>query len=238
MKITITSDLHFYNWPGFADNTRTFNSRNLDIASVVASIFDTSTKNKIEHVFILGDIFHNKHKLDVDSLLLFKATVKSFPGHIHMIPGNHDLPFSSETYSIIDIFDSPSVHIYSQPQILNLKGDHNEPINILVLPYMHETDKIKTILQQSAGKVDYVFGHFGVKNATLINTDYRDKHSIDLSEFDDPRINEFYSDIIIHPKRFLVSFLFTMLVVRFTTHLMTKASKKGSASLTWKKILC
>ena len=87
MKYLLASDLHIH--PHFNNNIF------IDVGvNFLKYIHNYSKENKIENIFLLGDIFHISNKINIEIFIpIFEQFEKMFNDNlkIKIIPGNHEL---------------------------------------------------------------------------------------------------------------------------------------------------
>lgn len=111
MKLAIFGDLHL----GIRQNNTDWH----DIAfEWCDSLVEDLHKRDIHDIVFLGDFFHNRNTISVNTLNAankFLARLREFK--IHMILGNHDLYYDSEyTTSAVALFDNfNNITVYSEP---------------------------------------------------------------------------------------------------------------------------
>lgn len=93
MKFIVTSDWHIgRNLYGKEDPTTGFHTQGLILLDGIKKLIKYAIKNKIEHIFVIGDIFHKRNPLSID-WLLFNEILNLFRKnnlHLYISPGNHD----------------------------------------------------------------------------------------------------------------------------------------------------
>lgn len=182
MKILAISDIHYHPWTEFSTLDNGINSRLKSIDNVLREAISYANLMNINQLFILGDVFHKRGTIDVIAASLLKESLESFidrntNNKIHILVGNHDQAVLSGTYHALKSFAKERTYIYDCPTYVRL----NEDIQCLMIPYIHDYEHIQTLLNKE-NNADYIFGHFGVKGAALINTDFRDSSGVDLSK--------------------------------------------------------
>ena len=181
MKIIAITDIHYHEWQEFSTLDNGINSRLLQVDSVVKEATSYASLMGINHLFILGDVFHKRGSIGTIAAHLFSQTLNSFldkniKNQVHVLVGNHDQAVISGAYHALQPYNKERLYIYDSPTYVRL----NEDINCLMIPYLHDYQHIQHIIDRE-NNADFIFGHFGVKGAALINTDFRDQSGIDLS---------------------------------------------------------
>jgi hypothetical protein len=83
-KVLLTADFHF----GLHGRTK-------DILMAAKSIRSYAQKNGIKHVFVLGDLFHDRESINVEVMHVvyefLAATKREYDQEWYVFPGNHDM---------------------------------------------------------------------------------------------------------------------------------------------------
>lgn len=118
----------------------------------------------------LGDIFENRHFLNVNIL---SQTVKILKDLADVIPvkiilGNHDVYYIDKNdINSIDILEglSDNIEVYTKSEVINMGG-----VNFLMQPWVTDIDELSEIIKSNIGKVDYIFSHMDVQGMTYDST--------------------------------------------------------------------
>lgn len=116
MKLAIFSDLHL----GIKQNDESWQKIALEWCDEFKkSMIDRGVKD----IAFLGDFFHSRNTISVDTLYtagVFLDKLKDF--NIHMIYGNHDLYYlSNSLVSAVSLFSShPNITVYKEPKVVKL----------------------------------------------------------------------------------------------------------------------
>ena len=165
-KALLVSDLHIH-----AHKQKT--DRLYDCLKVLDWCFKTAIENKCDYVLFLGDLFHERAKIDVlNYLKTFEIFMKyaDQPIEIYLLVGNHDM-YHKESWdvnSIKPLTALKNVHIIEKPTTLNIDGR-----NIDFLPYIENPIESLRELKKGRDKEDLtlLLGHMAVHGAKL-NTLY------------------------------------------------------------------
>ncbi len=91
MLVALFSDLHAHKWREFSKLTSEgVNDRLVDCVSVLTAIDRYCQKHGIEHILCLGDLFHKRAILDVETFNLVFKTVARSKSKWWLMDGNHD----------------------------------------------------------------------------------------------------------------------------------------------------
>lgn len=161
MKALIFSDLHIHKHKDRIDRLQ-------DCLDVLNWVFDTALKNDCQQIFFLGDLFHERAKIDVlNYLKTFETLVKRMTGdcehlHLYMLVGNHDMYHRErwDVNSIKPLSAISGVHIIQTPLSTNIGGRKIDWLPHAENP-MSELDKLK----EDPG--DILFAHLAVHGAAL-----------------------------------------------------------------------
>lgn len=150
-KVAIFSDLHM----GLYGNSEQWHNVALNWADWIVQ--DLKSKN-IEHILFLGDFFHDRHEISVQTMHVASELISKFSDfEMTMIVGNHDAYYKNRS----------DIH-----SLGFLKGHEN----ILIADKVHTTqiDNKKLAFipwgeQIPDSKYDYVFGHFEIQTFKMNN---------------------------------------------------------------------
>jgi len=160
-KALLFSDLHLHSHKKSADRLQ-------DCLNVLHWVFETAKSKKVNHLFFLGDLFHERQKIDVLNYLrnfeVFVKHMSNAPFDMWLLIGNHDM-YHKERWdinSIKPLTAIPRVHIIEEPKVVEIDG-----VLIDFLP--HTEDPLKEIkkLKENRDKFQLLFGHIAVQGAQL-----------------------------------------------------------------------
>ena len=157
-KVLITADIHF----GLPHKTE-------DILWAVKTIREYARQNQIKHIFVLGDLFHDRENLNISVLNscfdFFRETKYEYDQDWIIFPGNHDM-FLRNSWDINSLKSlSDNITLIDSISLIKLYGQ-----NFWVVPFVHyESVYMKIIdeLHQKINQDDILLTHVGVNNATL-----------------------------------------------------------------------
>ena len=101
MKLAVFTDLHL----GIKSDDHKWHKVALEWAD---SMIDKLSKEGIDNIVFLGDFFHNRSTISVDTLNVTSRFLDKFKNFtLHMILGNHDLYYDK-------IYDVSAVNIFAE----------------------------------------------------------------------------------------------------------------------------
>lgn len=163
-KVLIFSDIHIHPHKRSTERLQ-------DCLDVLDWVFKTAVERKIENVLFLGDLFHDRQRIDV---LTYSKTFEVFekyftsnarPFDVYLLLGNHDLWHLQkwDVSSVIPLRALPGVHVIDRPCTMTIKT-FNGGYDVSFLPYTHNPiDDLKLIVNNSKSKV--LCGHVAIDGA-------------------------------------------------------------------------
>jgi len=166
MKVLVTADVHLHPFPAFSSLENNVNTRLLRTMDVLEQLVTYANDNNITNIFIIGDLFHKRGTIDVITYELianYFYTNKNI--NFCLLAGNHDQATMDDTYTSLRPLQYSNVHVITSQckESLNNKS-------ILFVPYRPDHEEITKSIQNDSA--DYLFGHFAVAGAKIINTDF------------------------------------------------------------------
>jgi DNA repair exonuclease SbcCD nuclease subunit len=170
MNICITSDIHFHSGNG---DTKQVSED--EIFEVFNQIVDYCVNHKIEHLYILGDLFHVRGKIHVSTFnrvhdLFKEVTAKGIK--IGLLGGNHDQVYNEDekttsTYSLQEV---------TGVTLINWKNFQHGNCNFVGIPYLNTKTEFAKSLEEmkqyiKEGMVNILFTH-GVVSGSMISSGY------------------------------------------------------------------
>lgn len=116
MKFAVFTDLHL----GIKQDDSSWHEVALNWCD---SMVKTLKEKNVKDIIFLGDFFHNRNTICVDTLNVTSKFLKKLTDfNLHMILGNHDLYYKKEyTTSAVNIFDGfPNIKIYQKPEYITV----------------------------------------------------------------------------------------------------------------------
>lgn len=164
-KTLIFTDIHLHQHKKSSDRLQ-------NCLDVLEWVFVTALENNVENILFLGDLFHDRQKIDaltyIKTFQLFEKYCKEAAFDVYLLLGNHDLWFyqKHDISSVVPLRAFDNIHVVDSPCTLNLKFKNKKEYPVSFLPYTHDpvTD-IKNIKNDSNFKI--LLGHIAVDGATL-----------------------------------------------------------------------
>ena len=165
MKALICSDLHIHSHKDSVDRLE-------NGLETLRWVFAQAELYECEYLFFLGDLFHEKSKIDVlNYLSTFEVFMDFFlekrsPIQAYMLIGNHDMYHKEkwDVNSVKPLSAIENVHIVDRPCTLNIAG-----IDIDFCPHTANPIQHLANLKEGRSKKDLrlLFGHLSVHGAIL-----------------------------------------------------------------------
>lgn len=139
MKILIFSDLHIH-------PHKKSSERLGDCLRALEWVFDTAKGRSIDNIVFLGDLFHDRQKIDVlayqKTFEIMERNLSSSPLKMTLLLGNHDLWHYErlDVSSVNPLRTLPGVTVVSEPSVVEIKSD-KESFPMGFLPYTHDPIK-------------------------------------------------------------------------------------------------
>jgi len=157
-KVLIFSDLHIH---AHKKNVNRID----DCLDVLNWVYKTALDNKIKHILFLGDLFHDKQKIDV---LAYQKTFETFAKyseedvHAHLLVGNHDMYFADrwDINSVAPLFIIPNVDVVDKLTTITI-GKHEFDL----VPY--SDNPLEDLASFGSKKRKFLGAHLSVDGARL-----------------------------------------------------------------------
>lgn len=157
-KILFVADIHF----GVGNRLN-------DILWAMKSVREYAKNNQVEHVFILGDLFHDRVKITIDVGCavydFFKETKDIYGQQWHALLGNHDI-FMRNSWEInSNKFLSDVLNVFNDVSLIKIESQR-----FWIVPFIHFEDvymKLMNEIYKQHQPGDVLLTHVGVHNATL-----------------------------------------------------------------------
>lgn len=158
-RAVVFSDLHVYSHFGLS-------SRIHDCVKIIDWVFETSHQYDCPFIFFLGDLFHQRNKIDVMSYeMVFRSFYENIQKYhhierIYLVVGNHDMYYKNKwtVNSIKPFYVMPRVKVIDDIFQETLRG-----VDICFLPYSESASR--TLLHLPKG--DLLLSHLAVQGAKL-----------------------------------------------------------------------
>jgi exonuclease SbcD len=137
MKVIHFADIHL-GYRQYQRQTPTgLNQREADIGNAFKKVISRTIEAQPDVVLVAGDLFHNVRPTNPAILQAYKQfsrLVEMLPDAIVvMVAGNHDTPRTSETGSLLGLFQSLGIHVVmDKPARLSFR---DRDLSILAVPY-------------------------------------------------------------------------------------------------------
>ena len=179
MKIVIITDQHFGARKG-ADYIHKYFKKFYDNI-----FFPYLEKNNIDTIVNMGDTFDNRRNIDIQSLEWVKVNyfdrLQQMGITVHSVIGNHDIYYKdTNDVNSVDLLlrEYNNIIVYKEPTTINLGG-----LDILLLPWITEENKMRTLEAMNTTKADVVMGHLEL-NGFVATRGHMMEHGMDTSVFD------------------------------------------------------
>ena len=192
-KVILTADVHYHKWEAFCeDGGRT---RLHNISTVMRTIIDYAATSGSNNLQILGDVFEKRNPIDVEVFHTFMEDMKYAINKgvkVTILAGNHDQTYMQDamtdtSLSIVNELNA-SLRVITTPSILTVAG-----VRILYVPYFKNHQGIEELINDNKD-IQYCFGHFGIANAKLINSDFAIKAGVrQVSLYDHPSLKHVFA---------------------------------------------
>lgn len=159
--------------------------------TVLEWIFQQAANHQVDYLFFLGDLFHERSRIDVlNYLMTFEVFMKHLihtpihPLEAYLLVGNHDMYHKErwDVNSIKPLTAIPHVHIVDKPTRLELGGRK--------IDWMPHTDNPVKVLdefkKEMGGAGDILLGHAAVHGA-MLNLCYGTKADV-IVEYDNDMV--------------------------------------------------
>ena len=179
MKLAIITDQHFGARKG-ADYIHNYFKKFYDNV-----FFPYLEKNKIDTIVNMGDTFDNRRNIDIQSLEWVKVNyfdrLQQMGITVHSVIGNHDIYYKdTNDVNSVDLLlrEYNNIIVYKEPTTINLGG-----LDILLLPWITEENKMRTLESMNTTKADVIMGHLEL-NGFVATRGHMMEHGMDTKIFD------------------------------------------------------
>lgn len=182
-KALLFADLHLHAHKDRVDRLQ-------NCLEVLDWVFQVANKRSVEYIFFLGDLFHERAKIDV---LNYLKTFEIFMKHMiedsqdrdaYLLVGNHDM-YHRERWnvnSVKPLSAIPRCHIVDRPTVMQIGNTR--------IDWMPHTDNpvvdLEKLKREHNGAGDVLLGHMAVHGAAL-NTYYGTKADV-IVEYDNDMV--------------------------------------------------
>ena len=179
MKVAIITDQHFGARKGASYVNNYFQKFYDDV------FFPYLKKHKIDTVINMGDTFDNRRNIDIQSLEWTKVNyfdkLQEMGITVHSVIGNHDIYYKDTNgVNSVDLLlrEYSNIIVYSEPTEINIGG-----LDILLLPWITEENKMQTLEMMDNTKADVIMGHLEL-NGFVATRGHTMEHGMDTKLFD------------------------------------------------------
>lgn len=147
-------------------------------------VFETARVKEVDHIIFLGDLFHDRNKIDVLTYQRTFEEISKTPVPLHLLLGNHDL-WHKDKWSVsscIPFSAIKDVYVIDYPST-QMIGD----LQFDFLPYTEDSSKYLQTLVTSEARI--LCAHIAVNGAKLnsyhnIYSDIITEHDGDMEKID------------------------------------------------------
>lgn len=148
------------------------------VKSVIDHIENSIKKYNIDTIFFLGDLFHTRSSLNVNTIneaINIVNRLAQLVNTFYLIVGNHDIYYKTDTtVNSIKIFNEiQHVKVISSPTAINYNNK-----DILLVPWMHDLSKYED------ESFDILMGHFDIPSNYIIKSYIKNNTSKNISAHD------------------------------------------------------
>jgi len=160
-KVLIFSDIHI-------NQHKKSSERLEDCIKTLEWVFQTAIDQGIKNILFLGDLFHERQKIEVMTYQRTFEVFEKFHGRkggpafqTHLLLGNHDLWHLNkwDISSVIPLRSIPGVTVIDKPSTVEVDG-----FSVSFLPYTHDPESDIKLLKNDA-KFKMLCGHVAIDGA-------------------------------------------------------------------------
>lgn len=158
MKAYILGDLQAHAWSEESITPNGINARLMDLIRELRRIRKQAIENSVKYVFILGDVFEERGKLDtIVQNSIYREAYKYRKAGIRLIllVGNHDKVPVGDFHSL-EVFQD-LVTVVAKPAKFDFSG-----VRVLAIPFMAEPRKVVKVLDKFGKDADIILMHTSV----------------------------------------------------------------------------
>jgi DNA repair exonuclease SbcCD nuclease subunit len=164
MKAVFIGDLQAHAWSQYS---RTLidgmNDRLMDVVTELQRVLTFAFEHKVKVVFILGDVFQERGKLDTMVLNSVYRMIEQFRAagmRVVLLLGNHDRTPVGEFHSL-EVFRGIA-DVVDEPREMQIAG-----ATVLAIPFLAEAKHTSGWLKSIGSRADLIIMHTAVKGVTL-----------------------------------------------------------------------
>ena len=162
MKIALITDTH---WGVRNDNLEFLEYYKKFYENV---FFPELEKRNIKVTCHLGDIVDRRKYINYVTLRTMKEVFLSKYStgdmELHVLIGNHDVPYknTNDVNSMNELFENSKIHYYSEPKHVTFEGTE-----ILLMPWINNTNYLDALKTIEDSKAQIMFGHFEIAGCLM-----------------------------------------------------------------------
>lgn len=188
MKIAITADLHAHDYTSFARTLLDgMNSRLKRCLNALIQISKYCGDNGIWMLWILGDLFHARTRIDVSVYVhLYRILWKMRLQKMIIVAGNHDQYLKDSSLNSTEPL-AEKIDIYSEPGVFDsIAMPSEKSVGIGVIPYSTDKERIResiSTLLQDLEDFDrkILLTHLPISGA-MVGSGFRPKEEVTLED--------------------------------------------------------
>lgn len=167
MKLLFCADIHLHNFTQFATRLPSGrNSRLQDQLNIFKQLKDVVESRGVTHLFVLGDVFHSRTKIDVDVFsggFLAMQNLASTGVQIYILVGNHDQFARVSGVHSLEPFKMFAT-VVDKPMVRLLQN--GDKAKVVMFPYTVDTETLVKQLD-AIESADLVLMHQAVREGRV-----------------------------------------------------------------------
>lgn len=166
MRVVVIADVHCHQHEQFATTLPSGrNSRFQAILDVIGEVEIFCRKEEVDVLFVLGDVFHSRTKIDVDVYSATWCAFRDLCGAVnraYILTGNHDQGSKDGRVHSLEAFRAFAT-VIDLPVIVRA----NSQLMFAAHPFTTDIDSWKTFIKMLPRDLDFCLFHQGVCEATV-----------------------------------------------------------------------
>lgn len=168
MKLFFLGDLQLHAWAQYGSvGVDGINSRILDTINELHRVRKKAIKHHVDNVFIVGDIFQERGKLDVVVMISLRRCLQKFKKDsisVYLVLGNHDR-VAVGNFHALEMFRDVAI-IIDTPSCTSVGFEHGKNIKVGIVPFMSDSKETAKAFREFKS-CDIILGHTAVQNVKL-----------------------------------------------------------------------